>query len=379
MAYYDYLKEYTLDQIMSTALEKAPSDIDKRQGSIIYDAAAPFAVMAANLYTNLQLYYKNTDINFAGGAALDVLVGNYGMSRQTATYAVRKCTCKYDNDTAYNIPLGSRFCTISESSPIYFTATSKVSDGVFLLTCETLGTVGNDYLGSLLPVTQIVNLGSAILGDIVTPAQNTEDDEALRQRCIEWLRHKPYGGNVYHYKLWCSEYGGIGGTQVYPVWNGGGSVKLCIVDSQYNPCSPAFLTQLKEYFDPSAYPGQGLGVAPIGHNVTIVTPTEVGVTINASVLLDTGYTIEQVKSEVENKLKEYLESVKAKWDTASASNTYACAVYRSLVISNILQASHILNVASCTINGVEADLILTETGATQQIPKLTEVVLTSAS
>lgn len=364
---------------MATALALAPSDVDRRQGSVIFDALAPFAVVATNLYVDLQLFYKNTNIFTAGGEALDIVVGNYGIARYPATYAVRKCTCVYDNENPFNIAIGSRFSTISEDNPIYYTATSKVSNGVFLLTCETSGTVGNNYVGNLLPVTQITGLGRATLSDIVTPAEDEEADDILRERCITWLRRKPYGGNVNHYRVWAEEYGGIGAVQVYPVWNGGGTVKLSILDSQFNPCTTDFINLVKEYFDPTGYTQQGLGIAPIGHNVTVVTPTEVNVAIAATVLLETGYTIEQVQTAVNTKIAEYIASIKANWDVSSPTNTYASAVYRALVIAKILEAGHILNVTSCTINTVGADLILTESGATQQIPKLTGVVLTSAT
>ncbi len=377
--YYDYLEEKTYENIMALALALAPSDIDRRQGSVIYDALAPFAVVATNLYVDLQLYYKNTNIFTAAGEALDVIVGNYGITRSPATYAVRKCACVYDNESPFNISLGSRFSTISEDNPVYYTATSKVSDGIFLLTCETAGTIGNDYVGNLLPVTQITGLGRATLSDIVTPAEDTETDEKLRDRCILWLRRKPYGGNVNHYRMWAEEFGGIGAVQVYPVWNGGGTVKLSILDSQYNPCTQDFINLVKEYFDPTEYTQQGLGIAPIGHSVTVVTPTEVNVTIAATVLLADGYTIEQVQTDVDAKIAEYIAEIKATWGIASSTNTYASAVYRALVIAKILEAGHILNVTSCTINTAEADLTLTQTGATQQIPKLTGVVLTSAT
>lgn len=377
--YYDYLEENTYESIMAAALALAPSDVDKRQGSVIYDAIAPFSIVATNLYVDLQLYYQNTNIFTAGGDALDIVVGNYGITRYPATCAVRKCTFVYNDETPFNISIGSRFSTISEDSPVYYTATSKVSDGVFLLTCETAGTIGNDYVGNLLPVTQISGLGRATLSDIVTPAENTENDDTLRTRCITWLRRKPYGGNVNHYRVWAEEYGGIGAVQIYPVWNGGGTVKLSVLDSQYNPCTQDFINLVKEYFDPTAYSQQGLGIAPIGHQVTVVTPTEVNVAIAATVLLESGYTIEQVQTAVNAKITEYIASIKESWDVASPTNTYSSAVYRALVIAKILEAGHILNVTSCTINTVEADLTFTETGATQQIPKLTGVVLTSAT
>lgn len=377
--YYDYIASYTFESLMATALAEAPPDIDKRQGSIIYDALAPFAVVATNLYVDLKLYYENTNLLTAKGEALDAKVADFGLSRTQATYAVRKCTCVYDNENPFNIAIGSRFSTIVDSNPVFYTATSKVSDGVFLLTCETAGIIGNSYVGNLLPVTQISGLGRATLSDIITPAEDEEDDETLRERCLTWLRRKPYGGNVNHYRQWSLEYNGIGAVQVYPVWNGGGTVKLSILDSEYNICTQAFIDLVKEYFDPAEYTQQGLGVAPIGHNVTVVTPTEVNVAIAATVLLEDGYTLEQVQATVEEKIKGYLDDIKTNWGTPSVINTYSSAIYRALIIAKLLEAGHILNVTDCTINTVASDLVLTQTGAVQQIPKFVEVVLTNAT
>ena len=39
----------------------------------------------------------------------------------------------------------------------------------------------------------------------------------------------PFGGNIAQYRQWAKEIPGIGGVQVYPVWAGGGTVKLSTV------------------------------------------------------------------------------------------------------------------------------------------------------
>jgi uncharacterized phage protein gp47/JayE len=48
---------------------------------------------------------------------------------------------------------------------------------------------------------------------------------------------------------------------------------------------------------------------PIGCQLTVTTPTNLNIIINASIELKEGYEIEEVKEEFENKLNEYLKTV----------------------------------------------------------------------
>jgi len=41
---------------------------------------------------------------------------------------------------------------------------------------------------------------------------------------------------VRDYKYMGNNLDGVGGYRVYPVWNGGGTVKVIIVNAQYNTC-----------------------------------------------------------------------------------------------------------------------------------------------
>ena len=53
-----------------------------------------------------------------------------------------------------------------------------------------------------------------------------EDDGSFRQRAIDALTERPFGGNVADYKRVVLAIDGVGGLQVYPTWDGGGSVEL---------------------------------------------------------------------------------------------------------------------------------------------------------
>ena len=48
-------EEYTFEVILNAMLARVPDTIDKRQGSIIYNALAPAAVELQNMYINLDV------------------------------------------------------------------------------------------------------------------------------------------------------------------------------------------------------------------------------------------------------------------------------------------------------------------------------------
>lgn len=61
----------TADAIRQRMLQRVPASIDKREGSVIYDAAAPAAIELELLYATLDFFLKAT---FADTAPREFLV-----------------------------------------------------------------------------------------------------------------------------------------------------------------------------------------------------------------------------------------------------------------------------------------------------------------
>ena len=174
------------------------------------------------------------------------------------------------------------------------------------------------------------------------------------------------------------ELDGVGAVQIYPVWNGGGTVKLSIVDPIYGPCSPEFIASVQNEIDPenaAGEQGSGLGIAPIGHKVTVVTPDEVTINVTANVVLGTNYTKGQVETPIKEALASYIQSLRQSWADATDLNEYSCDVFVSRMSAAIVNVPGVSNVTGVTLNGQAQDIELTENGQIQQLPKLGEVIL----
>lgn len=376
----DYLDSYTFESILERMLSKIPDSIDKREGSVIWDALAPAAVELAKMYIELKGILINTYPATAVGKYLDLKVQERGLERLKATYAIKLGTFVNKDGSMAEIPIGSRFSSVSDTNPINYRVTAKYADsgieqaGKYELTCEEAGTAGNNYVGNLLPISNLPDLKSATMSDLLIPARDEETDDELYDRFLEKINATSFGGNITQYREWVLGIAGVGAVQVHPVWNGGGSVKVSIIGSDFNAASPELISLVQEELDPTPQ-GTGLGLAPIGHTVTVATATKKTVNVELDVMAETGYNQEQLKGLVTPVLENYFLATRKKWDNSNDYNSYNLGMYRANIISEVIAIPQILNITDVKLNGASADLKFIENGETQELPILGTVTI----
>lgn len=333
---------YTFEYLMESMLSRVPDSLDKREGSIIYDALAPAAAELAQMYIRLDATRDLTFISTSSGRYLDELVGEFGLTRIPSSKAVVKGVFNSD------IPLGSRF----SGEALNYIATEKVSEGVFLLECETSGTEGNGYTGRIVPIEYIDGLQSAEITEIVIPARDEETDEELKKRFYENITGGVQDGNVAQYKKWITEYNKIGRGKVFPLWNGANTVKVSILDNEYKPATEELIKEFQNYLDPESK-GLGNGAAPIGAVVTVATAVEREVNITVNVYLNKGF---ESAEGVEKAVKSLFKDISYKSDTV---NFYEVAI----AVSN---CESVLRISSLRVNNSTEDIVLND----EEIPVL---------
>lgn len=372
----------TYQNLRQEMLDRVPDTYDKRDTAPIPTAISPAAYALAGFYLSLDQVQRAAFVQTAVGDGLDMLAVIGGLTRYPASAAVRLGIF----NTA--VPIGARFSTINGTNSINFavTAAATVSEPeegftYYQLTAETPGTIGNEYTGPILPITTIPGLTSAQITDILVPGDDTETDDAFRERLIEALNNRPFGGNIADYRQNVLAIDGVGGVQVYPTWNGGGTVKLSVLGADFLPASPTLVENVQNAIDPPPNQGLGLGLAPIGAKVTVAAPTELTVNVSATLMLAAGYAIGQVQEPVEQAIEAYLLSVRKEWDTNTSSTavSYAADVYVARITAAIVGVAGVVNATNVQLNGGTADLILTETGETQQVPVIGTVTLSESN
>ena len=362
----------TYQNILAGMLDDVPDTLDKRDGSMIQTALGPAAYALEEYYLTLNQVQQAAFVQTAVGQSLDYLAIIGGISRYPASAAVRLGVFNMA------VPLGSRFSTIDGANSINFIVSAATDTAnQYQLTAETPGEIGNSYSGTILPITFIAGLTTAQLTDILVPGDDTETDEELRARLITALTDRPFGGNVASYRSEIPAIDGVGSVQVYPTWDGGGTVKCSILGADFAPASGTLVTTVQNAVDPPPNQGLGLGIAPIGAKVTVVAPTAVTVNVSSTLTLAPGYNVGQVKPAIEAAIAAYLLSVRKAWATPVVAGgvTYTANVYRAQIVAAIVGVTGVLNAENTKLNNQTQDLVLTETGTTQQVPMMGTVTL----
>lgn len=361
----------TYANIRDAMLRDIPDDLDKREGGVIMTSIAPSAYAIEEFYLALDQVQRNAFLGSAVGKYLDYIGESAGTERQHATNAVRLGVCSAE------IPLDSRFSTIDGENSVVYVATKHLGGTNYEMTAATPGTIGNEYIGQILPIDFIYGLEYAEITTVLAPGEDTETDTEYRERIILSLREKPFGGNVQSYIDYISKIDGVGGVQVYPVWNGGGTVKCSIIGADLNPCSQELIDRVQTEIDPEQNSGLGLGMAPIGASVTIGTCTEKPIAIEANVKLAPGYNIDAVEAAATQAITDYYNTLKKDWAKPYTEGNidYAMNVYVAKVTAVLLSVDGIVNATDVKLNNSNNDIALTENATTQEIPSNGGVVL----
>ena len=362
----------TYQNLLQNMLEQVPNSYDKREGSIIQTAIGPAAYALEEFYMALDQVQRAAYIQTAVGDSLDLLAVVAGLTRYPASAAVRL------GEFSQSVPLGARFSTINGADSINFIVTAETdTPNQFQLTAEITGVIGNDYTGNILPITYLSGLETAQITDILVPGKSMETDDDFRKRIMIALNEKPFGGNVAAYREFVGGLDGVGGVQVYPTWNGGGTVKLSVIGADWMPASEILVENVQNSVDPPPNQGLGLGMAPIGAQVTVTAPTTITINIDATLTLSPGYEIGQVQALVEKTIDDYLLRIRQDWasPTIQGGIDYVSNIYVSQIIAAMIGTTGDVNAVNDMLNANTADINLVQTGTMQQVPVLGMVTL----
>lgn len=343
----------TYEEIISRCLSKIDGKFDKSEGSFIYSAIAPACFEMAQIYVELENAENKYFADTAYGEYLERRARERGITRKDATKALRL------GEFNISIPDGARFSI----EDITYVNKTLASDRV-ILECEQAGSIGNIYTGDLIPLTNINGLTIARLTDIIEYGYDEENDSDLRSRYYERFDGEGFGGNVRDYIIKTKEIEGVGAVKVTPIWNGKGTVKITILNSDFNKPTTEQVERIQTIIDPINAQGQGAGVAPINHIVTVVAAAETVINVQCNITLQDGNEWDDVLPSIKNVIKSYFVELNKTWES-----TESLVVRVTWIESRILDLEGILDIQDTTLNGNTGNLLLGK----DNIPILGEV------
>lgn len=342
-------------------LDAMPKSVDKREGSIAYDATMPAAIEFMLLYSVVDYFLKNTFGDTADHEYLIERAKERGLSPYEATNAVVTLECHPETCV---LPIGSRY---SVDTVNYRVTTRLTADGNrYLAVCETAGTVGNKASGRAVPIQFVRGLESAEIVNVERPGEDEEETEAFRQRYLKSFETQAYGGNITDYQEKVGAMQGIGGVKVYPVWNGGGTVKVVFSTSENKVPDKQLVSEVQEALDPVPYAQQGVGIAPIGHRVTVEAAGESAINIGLNIKFMANDTFETCRADIKDVMQTYFNELNANWQdtevvTTSKYENRGIIVRISQIESRLLNRPYVSDISHTTLNGQEENVELANT------------------
>lgn len=343
----------TFEVILQRMLDRVPDQLDKRESSPIYNALAPAAVELQLMYIEFDIILQETFGDTASREYLIRRAAERGIHPYPSTYALLKGEFA---PTSIEIPIGARFSL----NDLNYHVKEKIEDGVYQVECEESGVKGNQYFGNLIPIEYIDGLETARLTELLIPGEDEEDTEELRIRYFSSFETKAYGGNKKDYIDKTNSIPGVGSTKVTPIWDGGGTVKLTILNSEFTKATQTLIDTVQQTIDPTK-DGHGLGVAPIGHDVTVDTAEEITVNISSTITFDDGYSFTTLKTQIESVIDDYLLELRKDW-----ANQNNLIVRIAQIDTRILSIQGVVDIENTKINGNTSNLDLSQ----YQIPMM---------
>ncbi|WP_254777675.1 baseplate J/gp47 family protein [Paenibacillus naphthalenovorans] len=334
-------------------LSTVPSNIDKREGSIIYNALAPAAKKLSEAYAEMGRNNRLSHAQTSSGEELRRRGADFGVDPQPASKAIRKGIFYNAQGALIDVPLEGRY----SAGGLNFKVIEKIATGEFKLECETAGAAGNVPTGTLLPMDYLNGLASAQLTDVLVPGEDDESDEAYRARFFAQVRTPPTSGNRAAYRKWALEVAGVGDAYVQPHWNGPNTVKVYILGTDRLPAAAGIVQAVKDYIDPNIGLGEGMGegVAPAGAVTTAEAAPAVSVNVTATVVLNGTRTLAQVTADFEASLTAHLaEIAKNAFSVTGGDRSVKYARIGTLLLDTPGVSDY--NAASLLVNGGTANV-----------------------
>lgn len=353
-------EDRTYDAILTESLNAIESDVMKTEGSLVYNAVSALAFEINRMYAQLDYLINQLDPATADFDNLKALAAQRAIYPSSATAA----TVKIKADAA--LPIGTRFSLSAYNYKV--TEAISAEDYTYAAVCEETGTGSNGLTGELTPIDYVDGLKKAEITELLIAGTDAEGRAELYEKYLESFGTQSFGGNVAAYKEHLNAIAGIGGTKVYPVWQGAGTVKCVLIGSDWNPVSDYLLEQIRKEVDPDT--AKGYGWAPINHTVTIESVKQQAIDITTKLTFSSGYSWAVCKDDITKAMSDYLTSLCKTWEDGTESDYIM--VYISRLESAVLDVQGVLDISDTTLNGTAANLALD----TDSVPTLGEVTPT---
>lgn len=313
----EFIENSDPDTIQERMMNNLPVGISDMPGDFPYDFTMPPAIEISRLIQydivrTLMLMFPM----WAWGEWLDLHGIAAKVTRKQANRAAGHVTVTGTPGTI--IAEGTVFCTEGsadmESIEFMTTHEEEIGDsGVVDVPIASViaGSAYNVAINTVILQKQInKNITSVTNEHPVRGGTDEEDDDEYRERILEKLRaaEVSFVGCDADYKRWAKEVSGVGSAVVEAEWEGPGTVKVVVAGPDGSAVGEEVLRAVEDYI--VSPEDRSKRQCPIGARVTISTVSEAVISYTAILVLESNYSIDNVKESFISALKTYYKVAK---------------------------------------------------------------------
>lgn len=258
-----------------------------------------------------------------------------------------------------DIEIGTRFNCEERN----YEALEKIDTNKYKLIAEETGHI--ESIGDLTPINDMPDLRTAKITSVYLDGREEESLESLRKRYMESLDYQAFGGNRADYIEKVTSVDGVGACKVFrrskATSSEVGKITIVIVDTTYKNASRELIKNVANILAPTE-DGEGAGLAPIGHKITVVGAEKQ--TVNVKTRITVERDIDNITRDLTKAVEEYLHELRTGFGSDEAT-----VVRISAIENKILGIKGVIDVSNTTINGVEKNLTIED----KSIPVIGEV------
>jgi len=234
----------TQEEILAEMISQSTLPSSKIEGTFEYDVLASNAIEFAKTEEEMSEMHQSAFGMTAWEEYLDYKAEGHGVIRRQAVKAIGKVTVTgngtVESGSFFQTATGIRFQTL-ETVEVEGSAEIEVEAVV-------AGASGNVAAGTITVIPMnISGIRAVTNAEAMHDGYDREDDETYRERYLKHVRLPAVSGNPYQYEEWALEIEGVGAVRCIRAWNGPNTVKVVIVDSNFQTATDYLIRQVYDH------------------------------------------------------------------------------------------------------------------------------------
>lgn len=324
------------------------------EGSFADTIIAPTAYKIFEAYSQFRVLLDIFFIETSDDEYVVRRCADYGIERDMGSKAAVTLTLSGTDGAV--IPAGTIFGT-DDGLDFITTEDAEIISGAAQVQAEAekVGALYNVAAGTVTKIITLVAGVSAVTNSAAaTGGADMESIETLKAKWKKRFQSLPGSGNEAFYEVLAEEIPGVASAKAQGCWNGAGTVRV-ILRGEHNSVVDSGVTDAV-----SAYIEEN---KPFDATVTVVSVEAVTIGIEATVTLEDGILLADIKNEFESKVSDYF----SKFDGSK--------VYITKIAELLSACDGVVTFSGIELNGAASDIEI----AVTQAPALGSVSLTEGA